>query len=103
MLNQFIMPNTNQSATVVAIERLDLGSINSELENAICLLNSSNGEEAIEDMTSLLDDYTHKSGFDEVLIANASTSLLRFYTTLRNVKRSVMEAYRSLNGKEVKL
>lgn len=85
------------------INLLNLGNINSELENAIVLLDDGVGEETIEEVALLLEDYTNRPGFDEVLIANASTSLLRFYSYIRNVKRSIKEAYKCLNGKECEL
>ena len=92
--------STNQTATTVASEKPILRSVNFELESAIASLKEAKAEEAISDLAMLLEDC--RQG-DEVLIANASMSILNFYSYVRNARKSLMNAYKSLNGKEVEL
>lgn len=92
--------STNQTATTVANQHPDLGSVNFELESAIGLLKEAQGEEAISDLATLLEDC--KQG-DEVLVANASTTILRFYSHVRYAEKYILNAYKALNGKEAEL
>ena len=65
-----------------------------ELETAMDLLNSGNGEEAIECLSNLIEDYQMKSD-DPYLISFATTSLLKFYSEMRYV-RTCIESVRKV-------
>jgi len=89
--------STNQTATAVANKHQDLRCVSFDLESAIDLLKETKCDEAIIDLSLLLEDY--KQG-DEMLIANASTSILKCCSRVLLARKYLLSAYKSLNGKE---
>lgn len=77
-----------QGAGHSVINLTKLRDANYELETAMDLLNSGNGEEAIECLSNLIEDYQMKSD-DPYLISFATTSLLKFYSEMRYVRTCV--------------
>lgn len=98
MLTREVNGIAQQGCDNAVINLSKIGSVNFDLESAISLLKEAEAEEAISDFSMLLEDCKQS---DEMLIANASASILKFYSYVRRAKQSLLSAYKSLNGKEV--
>lgn len=99
MLTREVNGITAQGAGDAVINVSDLSY---ELENVLGVFNNLSGEDAISNLTILIEEYS-KPGYDECVVERAAVSTMRLYTdivVIRDMLKRVYERFCKEGGEQ---
>lgn len=81
---------------------INVSDLSYELENVLGVFNNLDGEDAISNLTILIEEYS-KPGYDESVVERAAVSTMRLYTDIviiRDMLKRVYERFCKEGGEQ---